>query len=295
MKRWLAAIALVSMLDPVTAAPITFNTALPVGKTQFVHREQVVVRSFEADRSDAERDLGVSGLVSVLGYGVTPKLALFAALPYWDKDFLVTTTTGRFDRSSDGIGDLSMFARYTLHQADALHRTFRVAGFVGVKAPTGDDDDADQLGRLPVPLQAGTGSWDGFMGMVVTYQTLPYQLDAQISYTANGSAQHFEAGDTLRGDVSLQYRLWPKELGADTHGFLYGVLEANVIDRQHDQVLGVADPNSGGTSLYISPGLQYVARRWILEAGLQVPLSQDLNGTALETDYVFTIGYRANF
>jgi hypothetical protein len=56
-----------------------------------------------------------------------------------------------------------------------------------------------------------------------------------------------------------------------------------------------ADPNSGGTSVYLSPGIQYVSRRFILEAAVQLPISQDLNGDALDTDYVLTFGYRANF
>ena len=295
MRYWLALLTAAWGAAPLMAAPITFNTALPVGKSAFINREQVVIRSFDNDGTEAGRDLDVSALISVLGYGVTPKFALFAALPYLDKDLRVTAGGERVTRSSTGLGDLRAFGRYTLYQDDAKNRTFRVAGFAGVKAPTGDDDDIDALGRLPIPLQSGTGSWDEFAGVVATYQTLPYQIDAQLAYTATGSAHGFEGGDQLRADVSLQYRIRPRQVGADTTGFLYGVLEANVIDAQRNLVLGVADPNSGGTSVYLSPGIQYVSRRFILEAAVQLPISQDLNGDALDTDYVLTFGYRANF
>ncbi len=43
------------------------------------------------------------------------------------------------------------------------------------------------------------------------------------------------------------------------------------------------------------PGLQYVTKRWIVEAGVQIPVVQDLNGTALEKDYIFRAGFRFNF
>lgn len=55
------------------------------------------------------------------------------------------------------------------------------------------------------------------------------------------------------------------------------------------------DPNSGGTTLLLAPTLQYVTRNWVLEADVQVPVSQHLNRTALRNDYVLTIGFRLNF
>ena len=43
------------------------------------------------------------------------------------------------------------------------------------------------------------------------------------------------------------------------------------------------------------PVLQYVTKRWIVEAAVQVPIVQDLNGTALENDYVVRVSFRVNF
>ncbi len=98
-----------------------------------------------------------------------------------------------------------------------------------------------------------------------------------------------------RLDGSLQYRLWPRELGAGVPGFLYGVLEANLIHQDKNRIDGSNDPNSGGVSLFVLPGLQYVTKRWIIEAGVQIPVVQDLDGTALEKDYIFRAGFRFNF
>lgn len=282
--------------QPTRAAPQTFNTALPVGKGNFVLREQLMYRKAGDDPSAMGRNLEVRGGVTVLGYGATGKLALFGVLPYLDKELDLRTPVGqRFTRDTSGIGDARVFARYTLLQRDRRGSTFRVAPFVGIELPTGDDDDSDSLGRLPQPLQSGSGSWDPLGGVVATYQTLDYQVDAQLSYKANTEANDFEFGDEFRFDASLQYRLSPRELGAGVPGFLYGVIETNFLHQEKHEIRGNRDPNSGGATLFLSPGLQYVTKKWILEAIVQFPVVQDLHGTALEDDYTLRAGFRVNF
>jgi hypothetical protein len=130
---------------------------------------------------------------------------------------------------------------------------------------------------------------------VVTYQTLKFQIDVQAAYQANTQADNFEFGDEARLDGSLQYRLWPGQLTDDTTAFLYGVAELNLIHQDKNRMNGAANPNSGGATLWGLLGLQYVTARRIVEAGVQLPLVQDLNGTALERDYIIRGGVRFNF
>jgi hypothetical protein len=277
------------------SAPITFNTALPVHEGGYVWREQLIFRQSADDPTPARRDMQVTGLVSVLGYGVTADFALFGMLPWFDKRLDMRMGEQDLSRSQSGVGDLTVLGRYTAYQYDAPGRTLRIAPFLGVKAPTGEDDARDGLGRLPPALQSGSGSWDALGGAVLTYQTLDFQIDSQLSYQANREANGFQAGNRWRVDGSLQYRLLPRRLGGGVPAFLYGVLEARLLHATKDRVGGSADPNSGGATLFISPGLQYVTKKWILEAGVQVPVQQRLNGSALETDYLFTSGFRVNF
>jgi hypothetical protein len=286
---------IISSVGNAWGAPVTFNTALPVGGGEFVVRELVMTSESGDDLSAADRDVNATSLVSVLGYGVTPKLALFAVVPYADKDLGVTVSGNRVSRDSNGLGDVSVFGRFTLIQRDQPGRTFRVAPFLGLKAPTGEDDERDNLGRLPPGLQAGTGAWDVFGGVVATYQTFAFQADGQVSYRINSEANEFDPGDEFRLDGSLQYRLWPRSLGEGVPSFLYGVLESNLVYRDNNQMDGATDDNSGGTTLYLSPGLQYVTKRWILEGVVQLPVIQNLHGDALENDYVVHAGLRFNF
>ena len=301
-KRWTrwttgagAAIAVLSSTGTVWSAPITFNTALPVAEGEFIVREQFVLEQSGDDPSSADRDRTAWSVVSVLGYGVTSDLALFGVIPYVDKDLKTTISGERRTHSANGLGDISLFGRYIFFKNNFPGGNFRVAPFAGVETPTGDDDESDAFGRKPASVQPGSGSWDPFGGIVATYQVLDFQVDAQVSYKANTEANDFEFGDVARLDASLQYRLWPPSLKGGVPGFLYGVLEANFIHQDKNRSGGGKDPNSGGTRLFLVPGLQYVTKRWIVEAAVQLPIVQDLNGTALENDYIVRAGFRFNF
>ncbi len=276
-------------------APVTFNTALPVAEGEFVFREQFVLNRSGDDPSDADRDRIAWSFVSVLGYGINSDLAVFGVVPYVDKRLELTSDGGRRARSARGLGDISVFGRYTAFKKNWRGANFRVAPFAGVETPTGDDDESDAFGLLPPSVQPGSGSWDPFGGIVATYQTLDYQIDAQASYKVNTKANSFEFGDVARLDASLQCRLWPRSLTGGVPGFLYGILEANLIYQDNNDLHGIQDPDSGGTTLFLVPGLQYVTKRWILEAAVQLPAIQNLNGTALENEFILRAGFRVNF
>ena len=291
-----AVLTALAWADVARGAPITFNTALPVSKGHFVFREQFLFRRSGDDPSSANREVDVFGLVSALGYGINRKLALFGVLPYLDKRLSLEMEGRRITRKTQGIGDLTVFGRYTVFQDDAPGRTFRIAPFLGTEIPTGENTESDKFGRLPPALQLGSGSWDPFVGVVTTYQTLDYQIDAQAKYQDHTEADGVEFGDVAEVDASLQYRILPGELGGGgVPDFLYGVLEANLVQQDKTRIDGNEDADSGGTSLFLAPGLQYVTTRWILESAVQVPVVQNLNGNALETGFVFRAGFRVNF
>jgi len=188
----------------------------------------------------------------------------------------------------------------TLFKKNGKGNTLRLAGFAGFKVPIGSDNQHDRFGRLPSPFQISTGAWDGFGGVVTTWQTLDYEIDTQIAYRNNGKANHYEAGEQWTFDSSLQYRLWPNDLsnpslkGIVPSGYLYGVIEANFLNQKADKNSQLVDKNSGGNTLFLSPGIQYVTQRWIIEAVIQKPIIQNLNGSALENNFTIRTGFRWN-
>lgn len=278
------------------AAPITFNTALPVSTGQWLIREQYMQLLMDDSTNVPDLNVHVDALVNVVAYGVNDKLALFAMAPrYLDKTLQVTTPMGRVNRSDAGIGDTQLFARYTFIQHDAPGRALRVAALAGVIAPTGSSDKADSYGPLPRSFQNGTGAWGGLGGVVATYQTLNWEADADAIYQATGTHDGYRAGAVSKVDGSFQYRLWPRTLLGGTPAFVYGVLETNLVRTAPDRMNGMDMPNTGGTQWFISPGLQYVTLNYILEAAVQLPLAQNMNGNALRDDYIFHIGFRTHF
>ncbi len=295
---------------PAVAGPITTNTALPVHEHEFILRAQAMFVRSTGDPSPMDRELTVWAVPTVAVFGATEKLALFGVFPYLDKELKVTTPMGRRTRGDSGIGDFTFLARYTVGQWDYPGETLRLAPFAGLQVPTGEDDERDSLGRLPQPLQLGSGSWDPIAGTVFTWQTLDWEFDTSASYKLNTEANDFEFGDVFRLDLSFQYRLWPWTLEGPEEdeddddaeespqyvpGFFYGVLECNFIWQDRNEISGSRNRDSGGFTWFLAPGIQYVTRRFILEAAVQLPVVQELNGNALENVFIVTAGFRVNF
>ncbi len=44
--------------------------------------------------------------------------------------------------------------------------------------------------------------------------------------------------------------------------------------------------------MFLSPGLQFITERWILEASIQLPVIQKLNNDGPDTNYRLVLGLR---
>lgn len=276
-----------ALLCTAAAAPINTDTALPVHRGEILWREQV--RFLKAE--DATRNLEVVAVPSVLVYGFTEKFALIGVVPYLDK----TLQVGGVERRDRGLGDATLFVRHQVWQVDRAGETFRGQLLAGLKLPTGRDDERDAFGRLPQPLQLGSGSYDPIVAAVFSWQRLQWQADFDVVYKINTEANGFRFGNTLAHDAAFQYRVWPQALSGGVPSFVYGVLELNGVWAERSRSGGAKLPDSGGYTLFVSPGLQYVTKRWLAEIAVQLPVVQNLKGDQLETDYTFVAGFRIQF
>lgn len=279
---------------PAHSGPITFLTALPVAQGQAVIRGQYLFIRATDDPTPAARELTVHGAPLAIAVGATPRLAIFAIVPIARKSMAISTPMGRITRDSTGLGDVVTFARYTLYKVDTADSTFRIAPFGGLKLPTGNTGESDAIGRLPRPLQPGSGSWDALGGVAVTFQTKQWELDADTGFRKNTEWDGFRFGDELFGDLSFQYRVWPRQLGGGVPAFLFAVIETNLVSQARHRIADIRDPDSGGTRWDVDLGLQYVTTSFILEGIVQLPVVDEPRGAGLRSDFRLMVGARWN-
>ncbi len=261
------------------AAPIATNTALPISNDEIIVRVQLVATHASDSLGGLNRHVDRFEARSVLGYGLTSKLAIFGMLPV----VYIEQVFGDARSSDSGLGDAALFARYEVFRLDKPGRTFRIATFAGLRFPTG------------IEGKTGDGSLDVFGGVIATLASTQWVLDSQLRHDFNRESSAFERGDATRFDTSFQYCLSPAKVARDTRAFVFGVLELSAHYSERNRVGGVTDPNSGGFLLYLTPGLQYSTRRWIVDLGVKIPVVSDRNGTALEPDYSILTSIRINF
>jgi len=276
-------------MNNILAAPINSNVALPVRKGGFVFRSQVRWLRATDDPTPSDKEVNVVAIPNVLVYGATPDLALFAIFPYFFRNVELTDTSSgkRIDKNDNGIGDLTLIARYTVYARDYPSGTARFAPLAGIKLPTGNDD------LEPIT----TDSIDFQLGGVatVTWDIGRHEIDADVIYRIKTEAENFEKGDDLVYDLAYEFRVYPWTLpNVGVPNFIYLVAEANGIFSQKGKLNGMTIDDSGGNIIFLSPGIQFATKRYILEASIQLPIIQDLNGNQVETDFVLTAGFRVN-
>jgi Putative MetA-pathway of phenol degradation len=277
--RFSVLLGLWCLVTSAAAAPVATNTALPISEDGFVFREQLVFMHGADTEGGVAREFDRFEFRTVAGYGITPKLAVFGMLPHASMDSRI----GGAETSLSGIGDAAVFARYEVFRRNEAGRSFRVAPFAGLRLPTGKEGET------------GDGSLDVFGGLIVTVASTDWELDSQLRFDINREADGFDRGDVLTLESSLQYRVLPGVVAMETRGFLFAVLELSASAAARNRVGGVKQAETGGFQLFATPGLQYATRRWIADFGVKLPVSQDLRGTPLKTDYVVLTSLRISF
>ncbi|OGX04742.1 MAG: hypothetical protein A3G87_03685 [Omnitrophica bacterium RIFCSPLOWO2_12_FULL_50_11] len=282
---------------PAFAIPINSDAALTAHKGEVIVREQIRYTRKSDDPSASDRTIDVIAIPTVLVYGITEKINVIETYPIVYKDLDIDTSTGRASREAAGFGDFKLLGKYLFWSRDWLGKTLRADAIGGLEFPTGNTDEEDGLGKLPRDIQVGKGSWNPITGTVLTWQTLRQQVDLSFTYTFNTEGHGFEFGDVFNHDLSYQFRIWPwsfpKRRGIPAYINL--VAEANGVWEQKAESGGSTVDASGGYTLFLSPGIQIVTKRFIAEVSVQLPAIQVVNGEQPETEFVLAGGFRVQF
>jgi len=279
----------------IVSGPINNDSALTVAKGLIIFREQIKYTKKSHDPSPLNRIAKILEVPSVLLYGLTEKIVLIGKYPFFRKKLMVRESGGYKTRKSFGFGDLTIRGKFRFFTSDEPGKTTRASVIAGIKFPTGSSRKKDCFGEIPRSIQLGTGSWDFPFGLVYTNVTLQREIDIVAQFKVNTKDKiGFKFGNIFRHDLSYQYRIFPKKVTA-TSSFIYAVIEANGIWKQKNKNCAIVDNNSGGYTLFISPGLQYVRERFVAEIAVQIPAIQKLNGQQPKVRFSFVAGFRALF
>lgn len=225
------------------------------------------------------RETIVAGLL-VLPFNLTSDLLVGTEIPTINVEMKTVGRSG----SSFGLGDASVFAKWVFIQVDRLGKTFRIAAKGTVKFPTGNEN------RHP-PL--GTGALDYSLGAVGAWIGKRYGVYAGIAYRFNGTSEGVDRGNGLEYNAALGFRVIPATYAMYPAKQVNTYLEVNGRFAWKDSLNDREFTDSGGNTILLSPGIQYIPSRILLvEASFQVPVVQRLNGTQLGTDFALSAGIR---
>jgi hypothetical protein len=234
-------------------------------------------------------------------YGVTPDFMLLAVIPYkngktngelmLNPDGTLSGLDAGGAGTATGLGDVALMGRYTFVKNDNPETTNIIAGLAGIKFPTGKTNakTSDGLNYLDSHLQPGAGSTDYLLGLSFSHSLLRFSLSANLLGTITTAGKFGDTthtfGNALNYDVSGKYRIYPGAF-LPLKPQCFFALGLNGEARGREKIAGDTDPDSGGNTLYLTPGLQLVfAPHWVVELSYQRAIYHYLNGTQLGETY----------
>ena len=275
----------------------TFDLSIREDYTRFqnIDRAGAERRALESGEFDA---LDQSCLTSIgLTYGVTDDLQVGAGIGYYaGRDFIdaesedgVTAESAAAD--PDGLTDLSLVAKYRLLKG----RPGNLSVLGGVIVPTGKDDvRLDNGERLEPSSQPGTGAFAFPVGLAYSrFLTSRVTTDASAVYTIRSEHDDFKVGDRFDLGVALAYRL-TESIQAMPNWSVFA--EVNGVWLGRDEQQGETNPNSGGWTVYLTPGGRVrITKNLALTVAPSFPVLQDLNGQQIQTRFKLAVNCDFSF
>ena len=190
------------------------------------------------------------------------------------------------------LGDVRLLGRYQFTPTESTEHALGQWGlYFGAKLPTGSHNVKNEEGELAErTLQPGSGSTDALFG-AFTRRALPLK---DMSWFAQALVQlplntrdDYKPGRRLSIDTGLRH---------ETSERLALLFQANALLRGRDSGAQAEPEDSGGKSLWVSPGASYALTKNVQAYGfVQLPLYQYVNGVQLVATHSFVFGVSTRF
>ena len=228
-------------------------------------------------------------LIATLDYPVNTRWAWSFQLPLISRDHTHDTLLESESWQFTEVADIRVTGRYLLREPQPGVANTGVK--FGLKLPTGNFDVVNEEGEeAERSLQPGTGTTDLLLGAFYTH---PFRNDRTSGFvemlwqTPTAEREHYKPGQRFTTDLGLRHTLNDR---------LRVSLQLNGVWRDREQGEAANPNDSGGTFVYLSPGLNYsLAGNLEVYGFFQQPLYQRVNGVQLTADWSAAIGMVFSF
>ena len=193
-------------------------------------------------------------------YNVSAKFQVGAIFPF---KFI---TPRNAEKTTSGLADIAVFAKYQLYKKDGKAKTFRVLANFKQSFPTGKNSTAPKI---------GSGIYQTYLGFTLGQISSNLGVYADFGYNITSG----NATDNFSYNFSVGKPLLPHK---------YPQKQLNLFLEMNGNYL--FDPKVH--TLFFSPGLQLIpGRRILFESSFQIPIVQK-NVLANKTNYMILLGTR---
>lgn len=285
----IASLGAVALEGPGAPIETTVSAGLPPGAMlAYLKLDHASFESYTPARDD-EGDYSDFALFGI-GRGFTPWLTGYAFLPYASK----VVEDNSFNTT--GIGDAVLTATLGFKLDDGPRLVpeteslddwydWHFSAYAGLTLPTGDADIRDASGNIDPGQSLGFGEPSWMLGIAASRlltdrQTLHLDL-SRIAF----SEYRYDDGVSFRfGGESRLNAAWVYKLATNaTRRSRWDVsFEGNYLSLGRDRTEGTGDFATGGSMLYLQPGLRYYVNNLSFAAGIKAPVWTDLNEEELQ-------------
>jgi hypothetical protein len=286
-------VVIASLLSPVAFACSTCMVGDPTQSLMGAEKPFKDRLRFSLDYLSRTEELGVEGfnkkdiseqrVSASLAYAPSKRLMLGLNVPYVNREL---ESFNLLREEVTTLGDITFTIKNYMQEKEFLQK--HMYGLLGgLKLPTAEEQVDNNGDPLDFHVQAGQGATVVNAGVWYAHFDYPYLFYTSASYhVASSGYQEFQAGDALVYNATAQY--------ASEHSVSYYLgLEGRTSEK--DTFSDIDDPDSGGTIVFVVPGLIYTMMQdLLLNVTYKIPAIDALDGDHSEGP-IFNIGVTYDF
>lgn len=298
-----AGLGAVGLEGPGAPLESTTSATLPAGSTlAYLKLDRADYETFSADPSEPESDYADYWILG-LGRGLTPWASVYLFLPYNRK----ADEPGGF--STRGFADVSVYGQIGFKYDDGLRllpeteslddlEDWHMTAYLGLSFPTGDANLRSPSGEIDPGKSPGFGDNSYVFGVAAT-RMLPgrWTFNQELSLAVfneyrydDGNSTRF--GDEFRINSAAIYRIRTQ---AEQQSRLDFSIEAQYLGLGRDRSNGIDELATGGSMIYLTPGVRGYRKNFSWAAGIKRPVWTDLNEESAQQGGEGTEEYRLIF